>query len=240
MDRGRKFLPSIHKGKMFMPPQDNNNPPERIPFWKAASFWISALSLIVSGIALFFAILAREDTRDIHKLDLKPQINLRTYFGKTDKLVPQLTVENEGPVDAVQIDVQILSHRYDESSKSIKVSTYGTPQNWKIPKLSPFQFKTFLFSEHFLNINARLQKPVQHNIMEIRLSYRRPSDMRLFKESAYYFVNPEGRWVPEGDNSLEEESYEAIKRAVFKKSKRPLEYIGLSDTLHKIDVSNEQ
>jgi hypothetical protein len=74
--------------------------------------------------------------------------------------------------------------------------------------------------------------------MEIRLKYRRPSDKEQYVESAFYFVNPDGRWVSE--RSLPDEVYGPIKKAVLDHVVRLSKWgvdlpLGRTDPLHSIE-----
>ena len=84
-----------------------------------------------------------------------------------------------------------------------------------IEKIDPQKTKSYKFCEGWINTNARLHNPPQHNIMEIQITYRRPQDLEEYNESAYYFVNPDGLWVSEKSSSLDSELYESIKSAIF-------------------------
>jgi hypothetical protein len=199
---------------------------------------LSILALYVSWRAYDNSVLARKDARAISGLDLKPKISLNTLFKEINKIPPHYVISNNGPVDALQIEVQLISHRYRKDISKIKVSTTGSDERKIIPKLPPLTNIAFKFPELWLDVNARIEQPPEHNIMEIRISYRRPPDMMKYTESAFYFINKEGRWVAENDNSLDKDIYAPIKNAMFENIKQGdmlIKNMLRTDILHNID-----
>lgn len=200
------------------------------------SLLIAYSSLNVAREALKVSQVARDDVRAISKLGLEPKLELDTNF-RTDIGYPRaFWITNSGPVEALQIEVHLITYRYDGSI--IKVVGYGTgtDEHYQADKIDPFRSGFFPFKEIFLDVNARIQKPAQHNAFEIRISYRRPPDMTYYTESAYYFVNPDGDWVNENNGSLVPERYNPIMKAV-KSASQKLTLEGLKggkDWLHPI------
>ena len=189
-------------------------------------------ALIVSGLAYKVTLEAQRDTRAITGLDRRPVLAFDAFFRKFDDHPPShYTVSNIGSVAAIHLEILPITHRYNSSDRDFQVSSYDGRQI--IVELRPLKSETFEFSEHFLNVNARLAEPPEHNILEIRLTYRHPSDMREFVESAFYFVNPDGFWVKENSQSLTPEVYGPIKEAALKFAKR-MYFSNPSDPLHTI------
>lgn len=198
------------------------------------SLGISRASLSVSeGI--------RQDNRRVEKLDLEAEIKLDVDFKGFKDIPPHFTIGNSGPIDAVQIVVRFISHRYDSTSEKIRLSGYGSEETFSIDKLAPLEYKSFILSEDFLDVNARLQNPQENNILEALIIYRKEPDRELLAKRAVYFINPEGRWVGESDNSLIDDKYNKMKNA-WLNHKGPL-FIDHSDILHEADpgiYSNDQ
>ncbi len=189
-------------------------------------------ALIISGLAYKIALEAQRDARAITGLDRRPVLALDAFFRKFDDHPPsRYTVKNVGTVAAVQVEIQPITHRYKSSDRDFQVSSYDGRQI--IDELRLLKGKTFELSERFLNVHARQAEPPEHNILEIRLTYRHPSDMREFVESAFYFVNPDGFWVKENSQSLTPEIYGPIKEAALKFAKR-MYFPDSSDPLHTI------
>ncbi len=156
----------------------------------------------------------------------RPILKLESHFNMTP---PYFTILNDGPVEAKQLKINLCS-LYVKDGK-IKLFGYSSDKEYVVHQLDSLKPIAIRFDEKWLNTNARLQKPLEHNILEIRLTYRRPSDLQQFQESAFYFINPEGRWVSENDNSLAPKIYDPIKRAVLKDSKK-MEIWYPADALH--------
>lgn len=154
-------------------------------------------------------------TLKLSKLDLRPIIRLDTLFKSIGKTPPHLSLTNIGPIEAQQIKIKMLSHRYFLKKNEILISGSNSMNDIFIEKIEPQKIKSYKFREGWINTNARLQNPPQHNIMEIQITYRRPQDLEEYSESAYYFVNPEGFWVGEKSSSLDSELYESIKSAIL-------------------------
>jgi len=205
-------------------------------------------SFIIAFISLFFSFKSldiaqrslsvsegvREDSRKVEQLDLKPEIRFNTEFRRINDIPPHFTISNLGPIDAVQIVVEFMAHYYDLSGDRF-ISTGGTEELTKIVNLPPMQSRSFEISEHFLNVNSRLHEPLQNNIIEARISYRKDPDRELFVKRALYFINPEGRWVTEIDNSLEGEEYLKMKEGVLERFIDFDYYRG--DILHDVDLN---
>ena len=194
---------------------------------------LSLVALLVSIYSVYLSKQTYKDARAVTKLDVHPIVELSTYFQSIAGRPPHFIVKNNGPIEAQQLEIQLISHRYIPQKGGIGLSTFGTEERYRVPKLEPFSSQLFKFPELWLEVNARIQKPPHHNIMEIRLKYRRPVDLAVYEASAFYFINPSGCWVTENDQSLQPEVYEPIKYAVFKASEKEFRYLG-QDKLHQI------
>jgi len=169
---------------------------------------IAILAAFMSFTALLLSYWAWQDSRAISGLDLRPEIKIDARLNKAKYEVPHLVILNSGPTDAMQLEIHIIHHRYFEKLKKIMISGGGTETRYSIPQLAPFKQETFEVKKHFLYGQAMLQNPPEHNILEIRLVYRRAPDMAQFAESAFYFVSPDGLWVGEHSSALIPEKYD--------------------------------
>jgi hypothetical protein len=177
---------------------------------------VSLVALIISGWSAFLSTRNNEVTHRLSKLDFRPSLRLYSLFKSIGKTPPHWELTNIGPVEAVQVKVQLISHRYFPTRQMIQVSLTGSDEVTSILKIAPQEWKWKAFPEGWLETNARLQNPPQCNIIEILLTYRRPQDLKEYSESAYYFVDPNGFWVPERSSSLKGELYESMKAALLK------------------------
>jgi len=118
-----------------------------------------------------------------------------------------------GPVDAIQLEVQLFALIFSPGRQKIRTIVTGSTEEKRIEKLSTWNRVSVSLPDHWLNVQARTAKPMENNVMEIRLIYRREADLRQFVERAFYFVNPEGQWVSENDGSLSKEVYSPIIKA---------------------------
>ena len=182
-------------------------------FGYAESF--SLIALIVSAFAAWFGYLARQDSRIISGLELKPEIKVNANINKNKFKDFRIILHNSGPVDALQLKAKLIAHRYYEKTKNIRISGTGSETIFAVQKLEPLKTVIFEVPEHFLYVNAMIQEPKEYNVLELRIDYRRPPDLKSFSESAFYFVNPDGVWVSESSSSLKPETYETIKNAAY-------------------------
>jgi hypothetical protein len=200
----------------------------------------SLIAIIVSALAVLFGYLARQDARIISGFDLEPHIKVNASINKNKFKIFYILIHNSGPVDALQLEASLITHRYFEKEKQIRVSGAGSDSSFAIPKLEPLKSAAFEVSEHFLYVNAMIQKPKEHNVLELRVTYRRPPDFALFSESAFYFVNPDGLWVPESSNSLKPDVYNMIKKAAYNMLNRDIPREIEWDRLYPVKVSELQ
>lgn len=178
---------------------------------------VSVVSIIISGLAFLVSVyaawnahLARIDSRKIAGLDLSPVLVLSEHFQKSP---PDFTIYNNGPVEAIYLDVEQVLHFYEKGE--IGASQGQGENKYRISRMVPQEKISIILDETLLD-NATKVKPIGHSVLEIRLVYRRPSDRKLFRKSAFFFINPQGKWVSEYDNSLTPSVYEPIKMALLK------------------------
>ena len=68
---------------------------------------ISGLALILAAIAIWQSGIARDDVRTLNKLDLRPKLLLDAHLKRINESIPaHINIKNEGPVDAIQVQMQ--------------------------------------------------------------------------------------------------------------------------------------
>ena len=184
--------------------------------------------------ALNIARQANVAIRSIEHSGVKPNIELQTEFHLIMDSPPHITVRNLGPSSVGQMNMLFTSLGYDVSSKNIGVAFSQADWEWGIPGLEVSESKVFNLPASLLGRNTRSQEPVHHNILEVRIKYARYPDMKQFEERAFYFVNPEGRWVPEGDKTINSQEYYEILEAVLNLPTAGLTKKGTVDLLHPV------
>ncbi len=193
--------------------------------WK---IWVPLLlSVVAIGISIWSNNISREAnriasenqklTKRLEKLDFRPIIFLDARFKQIGETPPHFIVTNVGPIEARQIKIKMFSHRYFTQTNNINISGTFSENDCYIKSLLPQETKGFKFRKGWLDTNARLAQLPQHNIMEIKITYRRPQDLKEYDESAFYFVNQDGLWVPEKSSSLNTEFYKKLKEILFKR-----------------------
>jgi hypothetical protein len=140
---------------------------------------------------------------------------LYSLFKSVGKIPSHWELTNTGPVEAIQIKVEMISYRYFPEKQKFLMALKDSSNTTTISKIAPQETKSYRFLEGWLDANARLRDPPQCNVMEIRVTYRRPQDLEEYSESAYYFVDPDGLWVQEGSSSLKGDLYDSMGRALF-------------------------
>ena len=198
---------------------------------------IAAIALMLSGIAIWQSVLARNDAKVFNKFDLRPSLELKAQLQNiNDKIPAHIAIVNNGPVDAVQLVIQFHYHKYNPEKKQIRISTgESTQQRWTIDRFPPLNSKYINIDASSLDnlLPSLLENEKYYRILEIRLTYRRDVDLKQYSESAFYFVNQDGKWVSEQSNSLDSDFYTPIKQAAIRRFDMNLPVVHFSDTLHK-------
>ena len=198
----------------------------------AVAVVISGLALLASSWAIIVARGARRDARALGHLDLEPHVEIDARPHQLGGNPPHYVVRNAGPVEAVQLTVDLISMRYDAERNRIRFYSAGSEESRHVGTLAPHKEVTFQFESHFLDVNARLAAPVEHNVLAIRATYRRDADRRRFVARTFYFVNPDGQWVSERDSSLPE-LYGPIIDAAHASTPDQPRYLG-ADPVHRV------
>lgn len=160
-------------------------------------------------------------SRLIAGLELTPTILLRATFYKIKNVPPHIRITNNGPIDANMVELQLEHIRYKEDKDGngkISMRMSASEDKIVIKKLSTLQPPTMIpIPDKWLNMDRLeiLHSPLEHNILEIKVTYKRYPDMMEFTRRYYYFINPKKIWVPEDDNTLTPKVYEKIKRVIF-------------------------
>lgn len=212
----------------------------RIHFRDHWSKWLSVIALGVACWSATTAHKASDLSRTLAKLDFRPDVRIHSRFQDIARFPPHVSLTNIGPVDAVQVTVKMYSHRYFPSLGKISFTLECSENNAFFERIEPRGREVVKFREGWLDSNARVQVPPQHNILEIRIEYRRDQDLEAFNFSAFYYVNSDGRWVSETDSSLREPIYHTLKEAANDHSSSfPQYFLGRyeeGDVLHKNDI----
>ncbi|MFH2137401.1 MAG: hypothetical protein ABII88_02695 [Candidatus Omnitrophota bacterium] len=185
--------------------------------------WKPVIPIVISIVAICYARSANitaknnyELSKIIANLNLRPIIRLSTQLRDSGKMPAHFTITNIGPIDALQVKVEMYTHRFIPKTGKFPVSTRDSSHEHYVPKLEPQKPEAFKFSSHWLNVNSRVAIPPENNVIEIRITYRRPKDLKEFDESAFFFISPENNWVGENETIINTETYDKIKAALFK------------------------
>ncbi len=215
--------------------------------WLAAR-WSTWVPIVLSLLALLVAvdsnrISARnsEVSRKLAKLEFRPRIKLRAFLRSRGRHPPHIVLENVGPIDATRLTVKMYSHRSPTGRWNAYISSTLPGLDVQVERLHPHDSRAFALDEVELKTNARLGWPEHTSVLEMRLSYRRPQDLKEYVESAFYFVNPDGRWVSERDGSVDAEAYEAMKSAILghvTRARAPIYQDWGGDILHPQDTED--
>ena len=109
-------------------------------------------AVIISSFAFLLSYWAWQDSRAISGLDLKPEIKIDARLNKAKYKIFHLVVFNSGPVDAFQLEVHFIHHRYFKKLNKIMISGGGTETKFSIPQLAPFKRETFAVVDSGLNL----------------------------------------------------------------------------------------
>jgi len=177
------------------------------------SKWLSVLALAVAAWSASTAHLARDQSQTLAKLDFRPDVRINTWFREIAGFPLHVALTNRGPVDAIQVSLTMHSLIYSPSAGKMVAARRSSENNAFFQIIAPRGTKVVNFQKGWLETNARLAAPTHHNVLEIRLQYRRAQDLEAYDVSAFYFVNPDGRWVSESSTSLRDPIYQALKEA---------------------------
>ncbi len=211
-----------------------------IPLYQASNaFKVSVVSLIIAALgalaacgAIWQSSLARNDTRILNKLDLRPILSIRSRLQENTNFPTHILIQNNGPVDAIQLQVSISILKYFPKIEKVRLVMTSSDLQWTIDKLPPLKKHAIKVNLGVIDSMLPAFEHKEYRILEIRLLYRREVDAREYSESSFYFVSPEGKWVSERSSALDSKVYEPIKKAAFQRFSAQLDMIDISDPLH--------
>ena len=123
-----------------------------------------------------------------------------------------MTITNKGEVDAVQLRVEILFHKYDPEKDRVSGSAWHVWPEWDqtIPDtLHPQKnFSTVIPQVIFDRARSITRKRKSNHGNPSDLPERSLSENIL--KSAFYYYNQDGKLVGERDNSLDPKIYEPV------------------------------
>lgn len=197
---------------------------------------IALIAVVISTIAIRQSHLARRDARILDKLDFRPTLSLRAQLHGIDKIPAHINIKNKGAVDAIQVQIKFYFLKYLPYKKKVGAAATGSDLQWTIDRLPPLKQVNIKINETSLaTLLPAINTEEHYRILEIFLTYRRDVDLRKYSESAFYFVNPEGKWVGEQSSSLNPETYNPIKEAVFNQFNIQPDLLDMSpDKLHSL------
>ena len=171
---------------------------------------------------------SRSDVRSIERLDREPELDVEASFHLDP---PFFELTNVGAIPLVQLSVELYQHKY-LNGKGAALTGSGWDSIFET--LPPAETKRIVFPRLFLKLQAGDSIPPQHQSLEIRLSYRRESDLREYRLGAFYFLTPEGVWAPEGNARLKpEQEYDEVLSAALRLTK--IDITPRGDILHRLD-----
>jgi len=183
------------------------------------SNFIAFAALVLSFVSIGQSCLARRDAAKVNKLDLRPELTVYARLYQDGTATPYIDITNKGPVDAVQVEIGLYVLRYSPERKKIMLGGTTGELQWTFERLPHLKATTLKVSELDLySLFPALDSEEKGNqAVELRLTYRREVDLKQYTASAFYFMNEEGRFVSEGDPSVDSEIYEPIRKTVFTK-----------------------
>lgn len=173
-------------------------------------------------------------TRQVERLDLRPQIKFGAEFNQIKDIPAHFFIKNSGPVEAVQVQVEFFIHRYSEKERKIKLRLSGSDWLYDLPELKPQERKSYPLPQDLLS-NVALIGSFNVNALEARITYLRNPDRKVFSERAFYLLNPNGFLVSLSDKSISGETYGNIKKAILSNNVPEVELMGGYDQLFPLE-----
>lgn len=152
----------------------------------------------VSRESLTIAQQSADTARQLSLLDVCPQLRLACEFVQADTSPPiyngTFILHNDGPIDAVQIEVMLTKMFGSTASKETsRIYLLGLENPLKIDRLPPQGVVSRrLPLESFPAVAA---EPPEYSALELVVKYRRESDRKLLVDRAIYFVVAGNRLV---------------------------------------------
>ena len=179
--------------------------------------WANGLSVLAIGISLWAVInshLSRTQERALAKLDLRPEIHISAWL---DGSSPHLRIWNTGPLEAIKLRVVLFRHTYLEKEGKGKIAASISESNVKFlfEKLEPYTTPKVLSIRPGFIKDAKTIPPPRSHIIEIRITYHREQDLKLFDFSSFYFLNSDGHWRTEKYMPKDDPHFIKLHTALF-------------------------
>lgn len=163
----------------------------------------------------YLSSVSESDSRALAGIEVDPKLELATYFSTSKGEDNEFTIRNVGTNSVSQIEVFRIFCNVGDAHRHDALRAGFVSQAKRLQELSPWNSFTFTVSDEWLSPKV-LHSKAQAVSMQIILRYRRFADNRLYEKRAFYFINPEGEWVNEIDQSLSGKYYDSIKSASIK------------------------
>lgn len=157
---------------------------------------------------------AYQDSRSTSLLDLDPNIKLASLLNFDHGGVPEFRIYNEGPVDAVQVSVQLVDLYFRDRDMNRQMS-YNSADRWQIGRLIPFESFRIPIPAETLDRVANPKTDPLHYALELQIVYRRESDRKIYASRAVYFIDPDRNLVRENVHTINNQTYAELKAAAF-------------------------
>lgn len=198
---------------------------------------ISIVAFLLSIFALYRGCAVERVNRALSHLDLRPHLCLNSFLKDSHGIPAHFTLYNAGPVDAVQVEIQLsILGLSTESRATTRVAIIGADNPIILPRLDSLSRKSFKLPLEWLINNCKLSKPPKYSVVEILVKYLREADRKLYAERAFYFLNPDNRLVTEYDNSLPREIYGPVIKAAHNSTAMKMASIDILNELNPIPV----
>jgi len=136
-------------------------------------FWvpigISLVALLVSSWSALQSTRNSAVTYRLSKLDFRPILVLNTHFAVHGNIPPHWTLTNAGPVDAVQVEVAMISHRYRPPIEKL-MQVLDTPDTTALAKIRRRRQRDMRFQSY--GWTSIPEQRIPHSITSWRFSSR--------------------------------------------------------------------
>jgi len=206
--------------------------------------WISLLALVIAIASARFAYEQTKITKRIKHLHVEPEVVFRANFKSSPGRPPYIKLTNLGPIKAVQVEIQFYELRYYPDAKKIRLAVFGSDTHWKIQELDVNESEYFeiphswIDGKYYLELAALEKKKVEDFVMEAYITYRRESDLKIYKKRSFYFFDSQGNILTE-NNITDKENYKQVLNSVYEtrlgQISRRMEKLMYSDILHDLN-----
>jgi hypothetical protein len=166
-------------------------------------------------------------------MDVQPNLYIKTDF--VSPATANVRIGNNGPVAVTQLAVLFEAHIYVPNARDFMGMGSWSNED-VISTLAPYEEKR-LEGRRWVAGPSHYQD--RRCIREIRLVYRRESDLKQFIERALYFYNTEGEWVSDEHFSPSTAEEVEMVRAIRSLPVEPPDGFR-SDRLHRPRVERQK